>query len=152
MADSIVGLVTRAGRHRVLKDPGLTTMHCAPLLLFTVTLKGRIHEVPAARSLFFARRQFYSFSLSDFFVMNIVNFHGSGFDGSVEDEEVDITVEVRSDFPFHVLVPVPKGNGCSMAALFRSQNKSDQNVLGGQIRLEEWKRSTGTVSSYSAQA
>ena len=79
--------------------------------------------------------------LSDFLVMDIVNFHGSGFEGSVEDEEVDITVEVRSDFLFHVLDPVLKGNGCSMAALFRSQNKSDQNVLGGQIRLEEWKKS-----------
>ena len=43
--------------------------------------------------------------------MNIVNFHGSGFEGSVEDEEVDVTVEVRSDFLFHVLVPVLKGNG-----------------------------------------
>ena len=73
--------------------------------------------------------------------MDIVNFHGSGFEGSVEDDEVDITVEVRSDFLFHVLVSVEKGNGCSMAALFRSQNKSDQNVLSGYIRLKEWNRS-----------
>ena len=47
-------------------------------------------------------RQFYSFSLSDFLLINIVNFHGSGFEGSVEDQEVDITVKIRSDF----LVPV----------------------------------------------
>ena len=42
--------------------------------------------------------------------MIIVTFHGSGFEGSVEDDEVDITV-VRSDFLFHVLVSVEKGNG-----------------------------------------
>ena len=45
------------------KDPGLTTMHCAPLLSFILALKGDIHEVPDACFLVFARQQFYSFSL-----------------------------------------------------------------------------------------
>ena len=40
--------------------------------------------------------------------MDIVNLHGSGLAGSVGDEQVDKTVEVRSDFRFRVLVHVLK--------------------------------------------
>ena len=67
--------------------------------------------------------------------MDIVNLHGSGLEGSVGNEQVDITVEVRSDFRFRVLVHVLK----VMVALkliysgrfylYLGDNNSDQNVL-----------------------
>ena len=85
------------------KLSGLTTKHCAPLLLFLLALKQSIHEVLLACSLSFARRQVCAFSWDGY-----RNFYGSGLEGSVEDEEVDITVKVRSDFRFQVLVLVLK--------------------------------------------
>ena len=75
-------------------------------------------------------RQVYSFSLH-FRGIDIVNFHGSGLEGSVGDQEVDITFEVCSNFRFlvHILKVMDFNFLLPLLSLFRRQNNSNQNVL-----------------------